>query len=1321
MIREFSVESYGQFRNFQVKELSQGLNIVLGPNEAGKTTLVRFLNHVLFGQKHAEPVFTPLGGQEGGRILMEDDVLIERLGRKLQAHGRIRSQDDIRDLLVDRSIFESVFSFNLDLLNFSNLEGTQAFSGALVDSYSSYELAKKHVQNAKERLWRQRAESQIGNLEEELQGVRERIKRLEQENDLFAEKRATLDAFDLDSDRLRYHEEEFRVALNYQENLIKAYPHWVEYRQYQSEVGELPHLAAVTPSDREELVELRRAISEFKERLEDSTFMLNARREGLAKIQFNKDLLSHKSQVLELSRRLSAVPVSQLLLLRQEEVLRQSALDELLRDFANPEHADATFTTLERQQIAEKAERAIQALEWQRQVNGVVECLDESELALSKARDTRDSHKFDQRWIDFVPTYDRLSNKIATYHGWLGELDWRKVDIEYFEQKIKAAPPQTPELGAPEELLNDFQQDVHEVEAGLGRATQIRHEMTADERAIEDIVERLGRGYTQEVLTKLDIAPATYSEIKEAGILLSGATDGLKTAQEELARLQDPSDVPRDIEAQLKAIKERYARLRALEADVREASTPTNAGAAAYEPPESALKTFKAICFVLIFGGLCVAGIGAATGQAWTIAAGVVLMLGGFGLFLALKLLKAPEVAVGRPKALVEALSVEGFEGAASVADVILEVERAQTRIRELEVEHERLERVRNLQRLVGEKERAHEEASRAWVRALAGAGFSSAERINTHEFAEVYPQWQLFAERRSALSRKSAEYDELSHAAKDFFARMAPLEDALNLSGVAETSPPEQRCAQLKRACDVWLQRKMEAGADLKIWEGDMKRVREKLVDAYSKVEELEQNIAGYKRLLAELSSLGFQPNTSSLIYAEDIMTGEEEEQKAWNEANLHVEELERTASEERRKLAALEKTRVPHEEALTAWGAVGQESPALDIAPQHAGQVLSQLAEVTRKRRDRDEVRARLETMNDVRQAILKEASELAPRVGLGEVDLEKWLQDAPDSINVEAQKASEHAAALKVLNEAEGELQRIELHHERKSSEMAQKLNALGFAKIDAALEAAEVWCKREELEQRVQHRELTLRTIFGSEWGSARISEDLQTGEVDGWKAQMQMVEMDLNEVLKSIDSNREGLGRARAEIERLQQSGDLADLRFDECVLSESLRRKRHEFAEILIAGQLLEEALQTYKDEHQPSVFAKANAFMDLATVGKYERLVVDNLRDKNEIFVQDKSGTRRAENQLSRGTRDLIFIVLRLSLALDYAERNRSLPLIMDDIMVNLDEERAEAVAKLIAEVSKHVQIFVFTSREDTQHRLARYAERPKTITLER
>ena len=83
-------------------------------------------------------------------------------------------------------------------------------------------------------------------------------------------------------------------------------------------------------------------------------------------------------------------------------------------------------------------------------------------------------------------------------------------------------------------------------------------------------------------------------------------------------------------------------------------------------------------------------------------------------------------------------------------------------------------------------------------------------------------------------------------------------------------------------------------------------------------------------------------------------------------------------------------------------------------------------------------------------------------------------------------------------------------------------------------------------------------------------------------------------------------------------------------------------------------------------------------------------------------LRVDDARGTRLAVDKLSRGTREQLFLALRLALASSFARRGVSLPLVLDDVLVNFDVGRAKAAAAVLRDFAESGhQVLVFTCHE--------------------
>src|SRR6185436_2693065 len=64
----------------------------------------------------------------------------------------------------------------------------------------------------------------------------------------------------------------------------------------------------------------------------------------------------------------------------------------------------------------------------------------------------------------------------------------------------------------------------------------------------------------------------------------------------------------------------------------------------------------------------------------------------------------------------------------------------------------------------------------------------------------------------------------------------------------------------------------------------------------------------------------------------------------------------------------------------------------------------------------------------------------------------------------------------------------------------------------------------------------------------------------------------------------------------------------------------------------------------------------------------------------------------------LSEGTRDQLYLSLRLASLLRRADVAEPMPLVLDDVLIQFDDERSRAALGVIAEVAQRMQVLFFT-----------------------
>ncbi len=187
--------------------------------------------------------------------------------------------------------------------------------------------------------------------------------------------------------------------------------------------------------------------------------------------------------------------------------------------------------------------------------------------------------------------------------------------------------------------------------------------------------------------------------------------------------------------------------------------------------------------------------------------------------------------------------------------------------------------------------------------------------------------------------------------------------------------------------------------------------------------------------------------------------------------------------------------------------------------------------------------------------------------------------------------------------------------------------------------------------------------------------------------------------------REIESERSEFLETRGTLDgRLQRGAEesaSARLRLEEAGITERIRQSLESYAVSSVAARLLEDALEAYEAERQPSVIQSAQDIFTRLTGGRYTRLTTP--LGRFEPLVSGAASTGKAPDRLSRATAEQLFLALRLSYIDNLAGAHPALPVLMDDVLVNFDDERRWAAARVIAEFAARRQVVYFTCHPAT------------------
>ena len=187
---------------------------------------------------------------------------------------------------------------------------------------------------------------------------------------------------------------------------------------------------------------------------------------------------------------------------------------------------------------------------------------------------------------------------------------------------------------------------------------------------------------------------------------------------------------------------------------------------------------------------------------------------------------------------------------------------------------------------------------------------------------------------------------------------------------------------------------------------------------------------------------------------------------------------------------------------------------------------------------------------------------------------------------------------------------------------------------------------------------------------------------------------------LEEERTTANARREALstqrGSIQTELAGLVGEEESSRLRMEKNVLLEQFQGHARDWTRLTIARNLLEESRRKFERERQPGVIRHAERFFTSITDGRYRQVYAP--LGEQTITVTDADGRTKQPSELSRGTREQLFLSLRFGLIRELGERTEPLPVVVDEVLVNFDPDRALRAAVAFTELSKANQVLVFT-----------------------
>ena len=498
----------------------------------------------------------------------------------------------------------------------------------------------------------------------------------------------------------------------------------------------------------------------------------------------------------------------------------------------------------------------------------------------------------------------------------------------------------------------------------------------------------------------------------------------------------------------------------------------------------------------------------------------------------------------------------------------------------------------------------------------------------------------------------------------------------------------------------------------EMRAWLDDFEKLRDRVAELSTlqhQVSDLENTRNTQIQLLKQqLLSLGKDSTDTSSLEA--ILLVSEEVTDELEAINHQRETLDKEIKtlEHNQEIVKAECQEAKNE--LDEWKAqweemvegVGLEGDAL---PAEAAEVIDKLRELFVKKSDAEKLQIRI-------QAIDEDAESFKDQVG------NIVIKVASEFINLSSEEA---VIRLKTMlsesqtNQSRGQQIEEQLQQAQKDIADSEATILIMTKRLDALCVEAnrDNHTALEEAEQRsAEHRRLKM------EIGSVE-QEMLDSGEgvsLVELESQAEGADQDAlpgeigalnNKINEELEPRRTALaerkGREEKELELMDGSDLAAALATEGQSVLAGIRSNAERYVRLKLAARILRDEIERFRKENQDPLIKRASERFAMLTRGSFEELKTDYNEKDEPVLVGIRPSTNSSIQKvnvegMSSGTRDQLYLALRLASLEKFMESSETMPFIVDDILVDFDDDRSAAALNALGEFSRKTQVILFT-----------------------
>lgn len=493
----------------------------------------------------------------------------------------------------------------------------------------------------------------------------------------------------------------------------------------------------------------------------------------------------------------------------------------------------------------------------------------------------------------------------------------------------------------------------------------------------------------------------------------------------------------------------------------------------------------------------------------------------------------------------------------------------------------------------------------------------------------------------------------------------------------------------------------------EMREWVGRAQRLRERVVEGAALRDQAHQ-LADARRALGEglARVLGDDAPCDSASSLAAVLTPAESRLRQWRAVATQRQELISEIDElehERRELMVETQSAV---EATSQWRnkwaafcrVVGL---AVDATTDEALGFLEVAQTITRDQEDARKLELRLLGIDRDAEQFQRDASGLLADVA---PDLATQLvAPAVEALHARLGEQREKKARWRDLHAQIREAEDLRRDAQLSLKAAQEQLAALCREAAVEAPEALEACERRAREREHLRHAltEVEAELLQGAD-GLTLSALEAECSGVDPDTVAAEIAALD-SRIEESLQPRQRELAARRADADRdlreMSGQGTAAALAEEAQQVLAEIRARAEDYQRLRLAQRVLRDEMERFRREHRGPILARASVYFQRLTLGSFSAVESDLGDQDQPVLVGLRgSGDRVGVEAMSTGTRDQLYLALRLASLEHSLEHAEPLPFVVDDVLIQFDDDRARSTLEALLELSAKVQVIVFT-----------------------